>query len=93
MAEATNTTWGHLSAHTSHTETPNLLEEVLGAKFKFDELSKQFGCCGGSKFGFDKKITYSNAPNFEFTTAHRLQNDHVETMNLAIATQSEGLFI
>ena len=27
-----------------------LLEEVLGAKFKFEKLSKQFGCYDGSKF-------------------------------------------
>ena len=33
-------------------ETLNLLEEVLGAKFKFEKLSKQFGCYDGSKFGF-----------------------------------------
>jgi len=33
-------------------ETLDLLEEVLGAKFKFKKLSKQFGCYGESKFGF-----------------------------------------
>jgi len=34
-----------------------LLEEVLGAKFKFEKLSKQFGCYDGSKFGFYGKVT------------------------------------
>ena len=34
--------------------------------------------------GLMKKSTDSNPLNVEFTTAHRLQNDHVETTNLAI---------
>jgi len=55
-AEAINTTCGHLSAHTSHMETLYLLEKVLGAKFKFEKLSKQFGCYDGSKFGFYEKV-------------------------------------
>ena len=38
-------------------ETLSLLEEVLGAKFKFEKLSKQFGCYDGSKFGFYEKVT------------------------------------
>ena len=38
-------------------ETLYLLEEVLGAKFKFEKLSKQFGCYDGSKFGFYEKVT------------------------------------
>jgi len=38
-------------------ETLNLLEEVLGAKFKFEKLSKQFGRYDGSKFGFYGKVT------------------------------------
>ena len=46
-----------LSAHTSHMETLYLLEEVLGAKFKFEKLSKQFGCYDESKFGFYEKVT------------------------------------
>ena len=36
-------------------ETLYLLEEALGAKFKFEKLSKQFGCYDGSKFGFYEK--------------------------------------
>ena len=38
-------------------ETLYLLEEVLGAKFKFEKLSKQFGCYDGSKFGRYEKVT------------------------------------
>jgi hypothetical protein len=38
-------------------ETLVLLEEVLGAKFKFEELSKQFGCYDGLKFGVYGKVT------------------------------------
>ena len=54
--EAINTTWVRLSAHKSQTETLSFLEEVLGAKFKLEKLSKQFGCYGGSKFGFYGKV-------------------------------------
>ena len=40
-----------------HTETLDLLEEVLGAKFKFEKLSNQFGCYDGLKFGVYEKVT------------------------------------
>jgi hypothetical protein len=37
--------------------TLDLLEEVLGAKFKFEKLSEQLGCYDGSKFGVYGRVT------------------------------------
>ena len=53
-------------------------------------------CCeleepkGPKKHETEPCINTNTFQNVEFTTAHHIQNNHVETMNLALATQSEA---
>ena len=60
MVEAINTTWVHLSAHKSHMELLNLLEQVLGAKFKFESRVNNLGVMMDRNLGFVEKSPDSN---------------------------------
>ena len=64
----------------------------MGAKFKFEKLSKQFGCYDGSKFGFYKKVTALKSAYSQVSVCQAASYGEHEFSDKALYYRSRLLF-